>query len=108
QEIEMGFSNVTRGSSISVGLRYFQPVHPAVTCTEADYYYRSSNSTLVVHKFEIVNDGPNSIGMDSVVARDFTGLSINPGNVTITVDGKPIGIIPLSYDGYPNSDYSLF
>jgi hypothetical protein len=108
QELEIGFSNETRGSEIAMGLRYFQLAHPAVTCTEADYYYRRSNLTLIVHQFKIVNDGPSAIGMDSVVARDFTGLNIYPRNVTITVNGRPIGISSLSYDGYPNSGYSLY
>jgi hypothetical protein len=108
QELEIGLSNETRGSDITIGLRYFQLAHPAATCTEADHYYRRSNSTLVVHQFEIANDGPSAIGMDSVVARDFAGLNIYPGNVTITINGRPIGVSSLSYNGYPSSDYSLW
>lgn len=108
QELEIGFANQSRGSDLTIGLRYFQLAHPMVSCTEADHYYRQSNSTLIVHQFEIVNNGPSAIGMDSVVARDFQGLNIYPRNVTITINGRLVGINSLSYNGYPNSDYGLW
>ncbi|MCL5067397.1 MAG: ATP-binding protein, partial [Thaumarchaeota archaeon] len=108
QQLDVGFSNGTRGTMITIGLRYYKLEHPAVACTEADYYYVHGNSSLIVHQFEIMNMGTSVIAMDSVIARDFNGLNIYPANVTITVNGKPMGIVDSSYDGYPNSDYSLW
>jgi hypothetical protein len=108
QALEIGLSNKTRGTDIMIGLRYFEPVQPTATCTEADHYYRHSNSTLIVHQFEIVNNGPSAIGIDSVIVRDFSGLNIYPSNVTLTINGRSIGITSITYDGYPNSDYSLW